>query len=173
MTIRDILIAPDPKLKTVAKEVAVVDNAIRTLADDMLETMYDANGVGLAAVQIGEPVRLLVLDVDQRDEEGKPTLRKPQVFINPVITAHSDETKLAEEGCLSVPDIWEEVERPVKITCSYLDRDGKPQTIDAEGVLATCLQHEIDHLNGTLFIDHLSRLKRSMAMKKLYKRHKA
>lgn len=172
MTIRDILIAPDPRLKAVAAEVPEVTDAIRALADDMLETMYDANGVGLAAVQIGEPVRMLVLDVDQKDEEGKPAVRNPQVFINPVVTAHSDDINVHEEGCLSVPDIWEEVERPAKITCSYLDRDGKAQTVEAAGMLATCLQHEIDHLNGKLFIDHLSRLKRTMALKKLNKRYK-
>lgn len=167
MTVKPILIAPDPRLKAVAKEVTEVTPAIRALADDMLETMYAAEGIGLAAVQIGEPLRMLVLDVDQSEDK-----KNPQVFINPVITARSEDISIHQEGCLSVPDIWEEVERPASITCSYLDRDGKPQTVAAEGMLATCLQHEIDHLNGTLFIDHLSRLKRSMALKKLKKQQK-
>lgn len=172
MTIREILIAPDPRLKAVAKEVKVVDDAIRALADDMLQTMYDAHGIGLASVQIGEPVRLVVIDVDQKDEEGKPPVRNPRVFINPVLSPTSDEVVETEEGCLSVPDIWEPVERAATVRCDYLDRDGKPQTLNADGMLAICLQHEVDHLNGTLFIDHLSRLKRSMLLKKLTKAKK-
>jgi peptide deformylase len=168
MTIRTILTAPDPKLKTVAKVVPAVDDDIRRLADDMLETMYQAEGIGLAAVQIGVPQRLMVIDVDQK--EGG---RNPQVFVNPQIVWASDEIAEAEEGCLSVPEIWETVERPAKVRCEYLDRDGKANSIEAEGMLAVCLQHEIDHLNGTLFIDHLSRLKRSMALKKLAKKKKA
>lgn len=174
MTIRPILIAPDPKLKTVAREIPAVTADIRRLADDMLETMYAAKGVGLAAVQIGEPWRMLVMDVDQKadDEAGKPAEKHPWVVINPHITWMSDEGVLGEEGCLSVPDIWEEVERAAKIRCDYLDRDGKPQTVEAEGMLAVCLQHEIDHLNGKLFIDHLSRLKRTMALRKLAKKQK-
>lgn len=172
MTIREILIAPDPRLKTVAKEVTVVDDAIRTLADDMLETMYHAHGIGLASVQIGEPVRMVVIDVDQKDVEGKEPVRNPRVFINPVLTPVGDDWVETEEGCLSVPDIWETVERPAAVRCSYLDRDGKAQTLEADGMLAICLQHEVDHLNGTLFIDHLSRLKRNMAIKKLTKAQK-
>jgi peptide deformylase len=166
MSARLILIAPDPRLKAVAKDVVEVDGKIRKLADDMLETMYKADGVGLAAVQIGEALKVIVMDIDQK--AGK----NPRVFINPKLTWASDETAVAEEGCLSVPDIWEDVERPAKIKCDYLDRDGKPQTLEAEGMLATCLQHEIDHLNGVLFIDHISRLKRSMALKKLAKTRK-
>lgn len=167
MTIRQILIAPDPKLKTVAKDVAEVNDAVRRLADDMLETMYEAKGVGLAAVQIGEPLRLLVMDVDQKDD-----FRKPWVVVNPKIVWRSEDLAEGEEGCLSVPDIWETVERAAKVRVEYLDRDGKPQSVEADGMLAVCLQHEIDHLNGKLFIDRLSRLKRSMALKKLAKKRR-
>ncbi|MDE1940451.1 MAG: peptide deformylase [Alphaproteobacteria bacterium] len=164
MTIRTILTAPDPRLKAVATDVEKVDGEIRKLADDMLETMYDADGIGLAAVQIGVAKRVVVMDLDQKD--GK---NKPQVFINPKIVWVSEETATFEEGCLSVPDIWEDVERPARIRAEYLDRDGKKQTVEADGLLADCLQHEMDHLNGVLFIDHLSRLKRSIALRKLAK----
>lgn len=167
MSIRPILIAPDPRLKAVAKDVPAVTAEIRTLADDMLETMYEAKGVGLAAPQIGVSWRVVVMDVDQKDD-----FRKPWVVINPKIIWESDTGVVGEEGCLSVPDIWEEVERAEKVRVEYLDRDGHPQTVEAEGMLAICLQHEIDHLNGTLFIDHLSRLKRTMALKKLAKKQK-
>ncbi|MBU6299665.1 MAG: peptide deformylase [Alphaproteobacteria bacterium] len=164
MTIRPILTAPDPLLKAVAADVEKVDGEIRRLCDDMLETMYDADGIGLAAVQIGVAKRVVVMDLDQKD--GK---NKPRVFVNPKILWASDETASFEEGCLSVPDIWEEVERPARIRAEYLDRDGKLQTVEADGLLADCLQHEMDHLNGILFIDHLSRLKRSIALRKLAK----
>lgn len=167
MAKRTILVAPDPRLKAVGKDVEKVDGDIRKLADDMLETMYAADGVGLAAIQIGVPLNVVVIDIAQK--EGK---NEPQVFINPKIVWTSDEVAKYEEGCLSVPDIWEEVERPVAIRAEYLDRDGKKQTLEADGFLADCLQHEIDHLGGTLFIDHLSRLKRSMALKKLAKAKK-
>ena len=168
MAIRTILTAPDPRLKQKGKDVAKIDGEIRTLIDDMLETMYAADGVGLAALQIGVPLNVVVIDIAQK--EGK---NEPQAFINPKIVWASEETAVYEEGCLSVPDIWEEVKRPVAIRAEYMDRDGKPQTLEADGFLADCLQHEIDHLNGTLFIDHLSRLKRSMALKKLEKAKKA
>lgn len=167
MTKRTILIAPDPRLKVTAKEIPEVTDEIRQLADDMLETMYDANGVGLAGPQIGAPWRIVVIDTDQKDD-----FKNPRVLINPVIVDHNDEFAIGQEGCLSVPDIWEEVERATKVTCEFLDRDGKKQTVEAEGLLGVCIQHEIDHLNGTLFIDHLSRLKRSMALKKLKKLQK-
>jgi peptide deformylase len=167
MAKRTILTAPDPRLKAVAKDVAKVDGDIKKLVDDMLETMYAAEGVGLAAVQIGVALNVVVIDIAQK--EGK---NDPQVFINPKITWTSDETAVFEEGCLSVPDIWEEVERPARIKAEYLDRSGTRQTLEADGFLADCLQHEIDHLKGTLFIDHLSRLKRSMALKKLAKAKK-
>lgn len=164
MAIRPILIAPDPRLKAVSEEIPAVDADIRALADDMLESMYAADGIGLAAIQIGVPKRVLVMDLVRKD--GK---NEPRVFVNPKILWTSDATEVCQEGCLSVPDIWEEVERPAQIRAEYLDREGRLHNIEAEGLLATCLQHEIDHLEGVLFVDHLSRLKRSMALKKLAK----
>ena len=164
MSIRPILIAPDPRLKAVSEPVARVDDEIKKLVDDMLESMYAAEGIGLAAIQVGVPRRVLVMDLAQK--EGR---REPQAFINPKILWASDETTLVQEGCLSVPDIWEDVERPSRIRAEFLDRDGVLQTIDAEELLATCLQHEMDHLNGILFIDHLSKLKRSIALRKVQK----
>ena len=164
MAPRPILIAPDPRLKAVSRVIAVVDADIRRLADEMLESMYAADGVGLAAIQIGVPKRVLVMDLARKDNKNEP-----RVFINPKILWTSDEMAMCQEGCLSVPDIWEDVERPAQIRAEYLDRDGRLQNLEAEGLLATCLQHEIDHLEGVLFVDHLSRLKRSMALKKLAK----
>jgi peptide deformylase len=164
MAIRPILTAPDPRLKAVSTDVETVDSAIRALIDDMSDSMYAAEGIGLAAVQIGVPQRVLVIDLDQK--EGK---KNPIAYINPKIVWASDEMAVFEEGCLSVPEIWDDVERPARIKCEYLDRDGNKQLLEADGLLATCLQHEMDHLNGVLFIDHLSRLKRSMAVKKLTK----
>jgi len=168
MTIKPLIILPDPLLRQVSTPVERVDSDLLRLADDMFETMYDAPGIGLAAVQIGVPRRLLVLDVAKEGEE-----KQPQVFINPEILASSDDVSVYEEGCLSIPDYYAEVERPATVTVRYLDRNGQQQTIEADDMLATCLQHEIDHLNGVLFIDHLSRLKRSMALKKLDKLRKA
>ncbi|HEX4028517.1 MAG TPA: peptide deformylase [Rhizomicrobium sp.] len=167
MTIRPILTAPDPRLQAVSTDVGTVDADIRKLVDDMAESMYAAEGIGLAAVQIGVPKRVIVIDLDQK--EGK---KNPRAFINPRILWASEETAVFEEGCLSVPEIWDDVERPARIRCEYLDRDGNKQLLEADGLLATCLQHEMDHLNGVLFIDHLSRLKRSMAIKKLTKAKK-
>jgi peptide deformylase len=167
MAIRPILTAPDPRLKVVSEPVAKVDGDIRTLVDDMIETMYGADGIGLAAIQVGVPKRVLVMDIDQKD--GK---KNPKAYINPKILWASEEMATFEEGCLSVPEIWDEVERPAKIRAEYLDRDGKRHEIEAEGLFATCLQHEMDHLEGILFVDHLSKLKRSMAMKKLQKAKK-
>lgn len=164
MSIRPILTAPDPRLKAMSEPVKQVDQEIRHLVDDMLDTMYSADGIGLAAIQVGIPKRLLVMDLG-----GKDGPRKPQAFINPRILWASDEARTVEEGCLSVPDIWEDVERPAKITAEFLDRDGVLNTVEADSLLATCLQHEMDHLNGVLFIDHLSKLKRSMALRKLQK----
>jgi peptide deformylase len=164
MTIRPILTAPDPRLKRVAEEIAKVDGEIRTLIDDMLETMYEADGIGLAAVQIGVAKAVIVMDIDQKD--GK---RNPRVFVNPKLLWASEDLASFEEGCLSVPDIWEEVQRPARIRAEYLDRNGHKQTLEADGLLADCLQHEMDHLKGVLFIDHLSRLKRSIALRKLAK----
>jgi peptide deformylase len=164
MSIRPILIAPDPRLKAVSERVLRVDDEVRRLIDDMIESMYAADGIGLAAVQIGVPKRIIVMDLDQKD--GK---RRPRIFVNPKILWASEELATFEEGCLSVPEFWEDVERPARIKAEYLDRDGKPQTLEAEGLLATCLQHEMDHLEGVLFIDHLSKLKRSMVLRKLQK----
>ena len=167
MTIRPILTAPDPRLKAVSEPVDTVDAEIRTLVEDMIETMYDADGIGLAAIQVGVGKRILVLDVDQRDGD-----RNPRVFINPEITWASDEMSVVEEGCLSVPEIWDDVERPAAIKARYLDAEGARQELEADGILATCLQHEMDHLNGVLFLDHLSKLKRSIAIRKLTKAKK-
>ena len=167
MAIRPILIAPDPRLKAVSAPVGKVDAEIRKLAEDMADSMYAAEGIGLAAVQIGVAKRVVVIDLDQK--EGK---RNPIAYINPKIIWASEEMAVFEEGCLSVPEIWDDVERPARIKCEYLDRDGNKQTLDADGMLATCLQHEMDHLEGVLFIDHFSRLKRSMALKKLTKAKK-
>ena len=167
MTVRPILTAPDPRLQAVSTDVEKVDAEIRKLVDDMADSMYAADGIGLAAVQIGVPKRVIVIDLDQKD--GK---KNPRAFINPKITCASEDMAVFEEGCLSVPEIWDDVERPARIKAEYLDRDGSKQLLEADGMLATCLQHEMDHLNGVLFIDHLSRLKRSMAIKKLTKAKK-
>ena len=167
MTKRPIITAPDPRLQAVSADVEKVDSEIRKLVDDMAESMYAADGIGLAAVQIGVPKRVIVIDLDQK--EGK---KNPRAFINPKIVWASEEMAVFEEGCLSVPEIWDDVERPARIKAEYLDLDGKKVELEADGMLATCLQHEMDHLNGVLFIDHLSRLKRSMAIKKLTKAKK-
>ena len=167
MAARPILTAPDPRLKAVSTAVAKVDGEIRKLAADMADSMYAADGIGLAAVQIGVAKRVIVIDLEQKD--GK---KNPRTFINPKILWASDEMATFEEGCLSVPEIWDDVERPARIKAEYLDLDGKRVEMEADGMLATCLQHEMDHLEGVLFIDHLSRLKRSMAIKKLTKAKK-
>ena len=164
MAIRPILTAPDPRLKAVSTTVETVDAATRKLIDDMIDSMYAADGIGLAAIQIGQADRIIVMDLDQR--EGT---KKPRHFINPEITWRSEEVATFEEGCLSVPEIWEDVERAARIKATWLDWDGKRHEVEADGLFATCLQHEMDHLEGVLFIDHLSRLKRSMALKKLQK----
>jgi peptide deformylase len=164
MTIKPLIILPDPVLRQLSKPVERVDADLRKLADDMLETMYDAPGIGLAAIQIGIPLRLLVIDLAKEGEEPAP-----MVVVNPEIVHSSDERSTYEEGCLSIPDYYAEVERPATVRAKFLDREGKQQEIAAEGLLATCLQHEIDHLNGVLFIDHISRLKRDMVMRKFKK----
>lgn len=164
MSIKPLIILPDPVLREVSKPVERVDLSLQKLADDMLETMYQAPGIGLAAIQIGEPLRLLVIDVAGKDEPAAP-----QVFVNPQILWHSDEPNVYEEGCLSIPDYYAEVERPDRVRVRYLDRNGKENEIEADGLLATCLQHEIDHLNGVLFIDHISKLKRDMVIRKFKK----
>ena len=164
MAIREILTAPDPRLREISKPVELVDDDIRELMDDMLETMYDAPGIGLAAIQVGVPLRVIVMDLADKDEEPDP-----RFFINPVISNPATETKPYDEGCLSVPEFYEEVDRPETCVVDYLDRDGTPQRLEAEGLLAVCIQHEMDHLNGVLFIDHLSRLKRDRILRKLKK----
>jgi len=168
MTIKPLVLLPDPVLRKTSEPLERVDDEIRTLADDMLETMYDAPGIGLAAIQIGIPRRMLVIDCAKEDED-----KAPIVFINPEIVESSEERAAYEEGCLSIPDYYAEVERPAKVTVDYVDRDGKAQQVKAEGLLATCLQHEIDHLNGVLFIDHISKLKRDMVVRKFTKLAKA
>ena len=162
--IRSLVILPDPVLRQVSKPVERVDDELRRFADDMLETMYDAPGIGLAAIQIGEPRRMLVIDLAKEDEP-----KAPHVIINPEIVASGDGVSVYEEGCLSIPDYYAEVERPDTVTVKYLDRDGKEQLVEADGLMATCLQHEIDHLNGVLFIDHISKLKRDMVVRKFRK----
>jgi peptide deformylase len=164
MPIKPLIILPDPILRQVSTPVERVDAPLRKLADDMLETMYDAPGIGLAAIQIGEPLRMLVIDLAKEDETPAP-----HVFINPEILERAEARSVYEEGCLSIPDYYAEVERPATVRVKYLDRDGKLQETQAEGLLATCLQHEIDHLNGVLFIDHISKLKRDMVVKKFKK----
>ena len=164
MPTRPIICLPDPRLKLVSEPVAQVDDEVRALLDDMLETMYDAPGVGLAAIQIAVPRRVVVIDVAGKDEPPAPWF-----LVNPEITWASEEMNVHEEGCLSIPDYYEDVTRPARVRARFLDRDGKQQEIEADGLLATCIQHEIDHLNGVLFIDHLSRLKRERAMKKFQK----
>jgi peptide deformylase len=164
MAIKPLIILPDPVLRQGSKPLERVDAPLRKLADDMLATMYDAPGIGLAAIQIGEPLRMLVIDLAK---EGEPPA--PHVFINPEILESSDDRSVYEEGCLSIPDYYAEVERPASVRVTYLDREGKAQEMMAEGLMATCLQHEIDHLNGVLFIDHISKLKRDMVVKKFRK----
>jgi peptide deformylase len=164
MALRDILILPDKRLRLASKPVAKVDAATRKLVEDMFETMYDAPGVGLAAIQVGEPKRIVTVDLAKKDEPPQP-----QVFINPELVWKSEEMKTHEEGCLSIPEYYEDVERPAEVTVQYLDLDGKKQELAAAGLLATCIQHEIDHHNGELFIDHISKLKRDRVIKKFTK----
>jgi len=168
MALREIIILPDKQLRLVSKPIEKVTAEIRKLADDMLETMYDAPGIGLAAIQIAQPLRLITMDLAKPGEscETKPL---PRVFINPEIIASSKDLSVYEEGCLSIPEYYEEVERPAKVRVRYIDLDGKVHEEDAEGLYATCIQHEIDHLNGVLFVDYLSKLKRDRVLKKFTK----
>ena len=168
MAIRDIIILPDKQLRLVSKKIEKVTPAIRQLADDMFETMYAAPGIGLAAIQVAEPVRLITMDLAKKNEEGEVN-PQPRVFINPEVLSSSEETSVYEEGCLSIPEYYEEVERPAKVRVRFTDLDGKVHEEDAEGLFATCIQHEIDHLNGVLFIDYLSKLKRDRVQKKFSK----
>ena len=169
MAIRPIFETPDPVLRQISKPVETFDDDLRTLVADMFETMYAAPGIGLAAVQVGVPIRLLVIDLQEPEEEGGEPVRDPRVFINPEILWHSDHEVHYTEGCLSVPEQYAEVMRPERIRARWQDAEGKTYEEEIDGLLATCLQHEMDHLNGVLFIDHLSRLKRDMVLKKLAK----
>jgi peptide deformylase len=164
MALRDILILPDKRLRQVSEPVKKIDSGIRQLIEDMFETMYDAPGIGLAAVQVGIPKRVITMDLAKKEEP-----RNPQVFINPEIVWSSEEKATYEEGCLSIPEFYGDVDRPAQVKVKYLDLQGQAQEIEANGLLATCLQHEIDHLNGVLFIDHLSKLKRDRVIKKFAK----
>jgi peptide deformylase len=164
MALREIIKLPDPRLRLVSKPIGKIDDAIRRLVDDMFETMYEAPGIGLAAVQIGEAKRVVTLDLAKKDEP-----KKPLVFINPEVLWSSEERATYEEGCLSIPEYYEEVERAAQVKVKFLDLDGMYREIEANGLLATCIQHEIDHLNGVLFIDHLSKLKRDRVIKKFVK----
>jgi peptide deformylase len=188
MAIREILEIPDPRLKQVSESVVTFDDDLKTLVADLFETMYDAPGIGLAAIQVGVPLRVLVIDLQPDDPDAEPeactahgdhhhthqpTKKEPRVFINPEILNPSDELSIYNEGCLSVPEIFAEVERPARIRARWQDIDGQVHEEEMDDLMATCLQHEMDHLEGILFIDHLSRLKRQMAIKKLEKLRKA
>jgi len=188
MAIREILEAPDPRLKIISSPVEKFDDELKTLVEDMFETMYKAPGIGLAAIQVGVPLRVLVIDLQEEDEDAEPeechahggeahfhqpVKLDPRVFVNPEILAPSEDTSIYNEGCLSVPEIYAEVERPATCRVRWQDIEGKVHEENMVGMMATCIQHEMDHLEGILFIDHLSRLKRSMALKKLEKLRKA
>ena len=164
MTIKTIIVEPNKILRQVSKPVNIVDKTEQQLMDDMLETMYHANGIGLAAIQIGVPKRIIVMDISKNDEK-----KNPMYFVNPLIKNKISETSTYEEGCLSVPNFFAEVDRPKKCDVEYLDYNGKKNLIKADGLLATCIQHEMDHLEGILFIDYLSKLKKNMIIKKLSK----
>ena len=164
MALREIIKLPDKRLRLVSEPVKKIDREIKQFADDMFETMYDAPGIGLAAIQVGVYRRIVTTDLAKKDDPPEP-----RVFINPEISWRSEETATYEEGCLSIPEIYEEVERNSQVRVKYLDLDGKEQELEASGLLATCLQHEIDHLNGVLFIYHLSKLKRDRIVKKFTK----
>ncbi len=164
MSLREIIKVPNPFLKVTAKPVTVIDEDILTILDDMMETMYHANGIGLAAIQIGVPKRIIVMDISKENEK-----KDPKYFVNPVIKNKDVHKSTYEEGCLSVPNQFAEIDRPSKCEVEYLDYNGKKKLLKADGLLATCIQHEMDHLEGILFIDYLSKLKKSMIIKKLSK----
>ncbi|MEL6735712.1 MAG: peptide deformylase [Pseudomonadota bacterium] len=182
MALLPLIHLPDPVLRRVSKPVERVDDDLRTFLDSMLDTMYDAPGIGLAAVQVGEPIRVFTVDCAKRSDdeaeaaddtaqrgETEEEDRSPIFLINPEIVAFSDDRAIYEEGCLSIPDYYADVERPAACTVKYLDRDGKEQMLEADGLLSVCIQHEMDHLDGKLFIDHLSKLKREMVVRKFTK----
>jgi peptide deformylase len=167
MSIRPILILPEPKLRAISKPVEKIDAEVRKLVEDMFETMYDAPGIGLAAIQVGVERRVITIDTAREGED-----KKPIALINPEIVAASDELSVYSEGCLSIPEYYEEVERPARVAIRFQDLEGKLREMEADGLFATCVQHEIDHLNGVLFIDHLSKLKRDRVIKKFTKQAK-
>ena len=174
MSILPLIHLPDPILRVQSKPVERVDDQLQSFLNNMLETMYDAPGIGLAAIQVGEPIRVVTVDCAEREEtprgeEPPEPKREPIFLINPEIVATSSDPNIYEEGCLSIPDYYADVERPASCTVRYLDRNGAEQLLEADGILATCIQHEIDHLNGVLFIDHISKLKRDMVIKKFTK----
>jgi peptide deformylase len=164
MALRDIIILPDKRLRLVSEPAKAIDAELRRLVDDMFETMYEAPGIGLAAIQVGVPKRVIVMDLAKKDDP-----KEPRVFVNPQVLWRSDEKTTYEEGCLSIPEFYEEVERPSKVRVRFLDVAGAEQELEASGLMATCLQHEIDHLDGVLFIDHISKLKRDRVIKKFAK----
>jgi peptide deformylase len=164
MALRDILIIPDKRLRLVSEPVKKIDAEVKKLVEDMFETMYEAPGIGLAAIQVGVPQRIVTMDLSKKDDD-----KEQRVFINPEILWSSEEKHVHEEGCLSIPEFYEEVERPAQVRVKYLDLDGKEHALEASGLLAICLQHEIDHTNGVLFIDHISKLKRDRITKKFVK----
>jgi len=172
MSVLPIVEIPDPRLRLVSKPVDEVDDGVRQFVADMFDTMYAANGIGLAAIQVGVDQRILVIDLQaDEDEEGKP-IRAPKAYINPEILSASEELSTYNEGCLSIPDQYAEVRRPARCRVRWLDETGASHEEELDGLLATCMQHEIDHLNGVLFIDHVSRLKRDMLLKKLAKQRR-
>ena len=164
MALRDIIILPDKRLRLVSKPVKATDGELRALVDDMFATMYEAPGIGLAAIQVGVPKQVIVMDLAKKEDP-----KEPRVFINPQMTWRSDEKTTYEEGCLSIPEFYEEVERPSRVRVRFLDLAGAAQELEASELFATCLQHEIDHLDGVLFIDHISKLKRDRVIKKFAK----
>ncbi len=166
MALRDIIVLPDKRLRVVSAPIEKVTADVRRLADDMLETMYEAPGIGLAGIQIAVPQRIVTMDLSRKEDEQEPA---PRVFINPEIVTSSDELSVYQEGCLSIPEYYADVERPARVRVRYLDLDGQMHEEDAEGLFATCIQHEIDHLNGVLFVDYLSKLKRDRVLKKFTK----
>ena len=164
MALREIIVLPDKRLRLVSLPVKVNDPELRPLVDDMFETMYEAPGIGLAAIQIGVPKRVIVMDLAKKDDP-----KEPRVLVNPQVLWRSEEKAAYEEGCLSIPEFYEEVERPSRVRVRFLDLAGVEQEVEADGLFATCLQHEIDHLDGVLFIDHISKLKRDRVIKKFAK----
>ncbi|WP_085809475.1 peptide deformylase [Sphingomonas sp. TZW2008] len=175
MAVLSIVEIPDPRLRLVCAPVETIDDEVRQLADDMIDTMYDARGIGLAAIQVGVSRRVVVIDLQERvteDEEKPEAIRDPKVFINPELVSVSEETSRYSEGCLSIPEQYAEVERPASCRVAWLDLEGARHEEEMSGLMATCMQHEIDHLNGVLFIDHITRLKRDMLLKKLAKMRK-